>query len=1519
MSRILDSRFLAPNSITGADLRLDNDQYLKARNAADNADVNVIKVDAFDRTILNAASGQSILFEKSFLPALDNTYSSGLVTVSWSDVASRKFSLAEGASVGEINPNATSPSGATNSVSFLTTGTKDLSIFTANSAVADAAATKPIRIETGNKSAGTGATGAAYLVTGNSVGGNSGGLTLKTGTAATTRGDIDIDGRLINLRPSASVQSYGAIVPDAPNTRDLGAGGLSWNLIYGNFFFGQGALTYYGSNFNTAGAITVQTGDSNTAANTADATVQSGDQINVGSGTVGDLILKSGSVIEPTNNNNSGDVSISTGTTAGSGIRGNIVLNGNTLDVLNAPLGNNLALRGKNTTGTALNLIKVNAVDRIEVGNGNNMVLNAANVLPNVTGSNMGAAGNLWDIYVNSVQTPLIWETNNASVRTQDNTVTNPMSILTGASSAGDSGDITIRSGIATGGDSGNILLQVGSATGTQGVIRLVDGSLGAASVGYVWTLNNITTGEGNWAAAGGGGGATIALDNLAATAVNADITPLNTAANIDLGSPTKRWAEVHTQTLYAFDIFQATAGNSPLDIQTVASTSTGNIDLQSGNSSAGTSGAVILNSGSAVGGNSGGIQLLVGTSTATQGEIAFLKNGDTTTIGHVWTATGTAGEGYWAAAAAGGANTALSNLTATAINLDLDPASGNATDLGNTTNYWRNGFINRIDLVNGGTAWHRIRSTVSGLPSGGSSDLAFIGLSKSLGFWTNNESAASTNSPGVFIETGNAAGVTSNSGDISIQTGTATQTRGSIVLNANSLDLANAPIGSNILPDANATRNLGATGTRFNFMFGTAAFVGSGAGNGHRMVGSETLPSGATTVAGHRSEAAQHLGLYTIDQAATKNVYVESGNASGGNSGDIALQTGTATGTRGSIVLNANSLDLTNAPIGSNILPNVTNTYDLGSSSSLFWKVLYANDVRSPQIRVTDATDSPANHLELTAIPQTGPNSVSYATSMRTIRSEDNLGIYTRNNTATTKDIFLGSGDQTNATGANLSGDVKISTGDNSSSDAGAPSGDILLETGSVNGGTQGDIIFKDGSEGTAGHVWTSTGVGGEGNWGAPPSVSFPLLAPNGSSAAPSYNFSSSTNTGFKFSGSTMYYVNGGTDQLEFRSGQLRPASAQIGIHNLGSASNRFLGVHAQDFNVINASSQNLGGLTSSSIPSAKANPVTMIRAFLQPAGLISGNSNTASTNSFGVYIESGNATGATSDSGNIEIQTGTATQNRGKISFKDGTETGAGAGAVWTQAAADGIGGWAAPAGGANLSLSNLTSPTAINQSLLMTTGNTLRIPNNEYLTWRNSGNTADISPIRVNAGNEIELVGRINPTTNATQDFGAGSNRFRRFYASAQIRVGGDSTLGGELTASTLNPSSVSAFGIFTVEDGKAIGVWTANNATADAAATGDTLIDTGNKTAGTGASGKIKLQTGTSVGGARGNIELDALTIDYKRSASKDKIWENGATGARPGTPLTGHEYFDTTLGIPIWYDGTNWVDAQGVTV
>jgi hypothetical protein len=43
-------------------------------------------------------------------------------------------------------------------------------------------------------------------------------------------------------------------------------------------------------------------------------------------------------------------------------------------------------------------------------------------------------------------------------------------------------------------------------------------------------------------------------------------------------------------------------------------------------------------------------------------------------------------------------------------------------------------------------------------------------------------------------------------------------------------------------------------------------------------------------------------------------------------------------------------------------------------------------------------------------------------------------------------------------------------------------------------------------------------------------------------------------------------------------------------------------------------------------------------------------------------------------------------------------------------------------------------------------------------------------------------------------------------------------------------------------------------------------------------------------------------------------------EYGATADRPTQVLQiGQQYFDTTLGYPIWYDGTDWVDASGTVV
>lgn len=47
------------------------------------------------------------------------------------------------------------------------------------------------------------------------------------------------------------------------------------------------------------------------------------------------------------------------------------------------------------------------------------------------------------------------------------------------------------------------------------------------------------------------------------------------------------------------------------------------------------------------------------------------------------------------------------------------------------------------------------------------------------------------------------------------------------------------------------------------------------------------------------------------------------------------------------------------------------------------------------------------------------------------------------------------------------------------------------------------------------------------------------------------------------------------------------------------------------------------------------------------------------------------------------------------------------------------------------------------------------------------------------------------------------------------------------------------------------------------------------------------------------------------------SSKDQL--DGTTAARPTTVPLGLMYFDTTLGIPVWWNGTNWVNASGAVV
>jgi hypothetical protein len=100
----------------------------------------------------------------------------------------------------------------------------------------------------------------------------------------------------------------------------------------------------------------------------------------------------------------------------------------------------------------------------------------------------------------------------------------------------------------------------------------------------------------------------------------------------------------------------------------------------------------------------------------------------------------------------------------------------------------------------------------------------------------------------------------------------------------------------------------------------------------------------------------------YTANASASGAIQLGTGNGTSGSSGSITVRTGTGTagsgnislntgtvtgGTRGSIVLNALTVDFTNAPVGSHLLPSQDTVFNLGTGS-MAWGLLYVAQIWS-------------------------------------------------------------------------------------------------------------------------------------------------------------------------------------------------------------------------------------------------------------------------------------------------------------------------------------------------------------------------------------------------------------------------------------------------------------------------------------------------------------------------------------------------------------------------------------------
>lgn len=844
MSRLKDNRFIAPDAVTGDSVRLDNDQGLKARNAADSADVELIKVDAFDRTILTGAAGQSILFDKSFLPALDNTYSSGLVNVAWSDVASRKFSVSEGSSIGELNPAATSPSGATNSLSFLTTGTKDMSIFTANSAVADAAATKPIRVETGNKSAGTGDSGAIYATTGTSVGGDRGkieldALTLRLASEMPISGgfgggQVDIArvsaaGRIHFGNGSAAMRASAELAPETDGNIELGNINLRWQAVHSDDFCSDGGsfkiqtipsgvasvFSVGSSNIVDAGLFTGNNVDAD-AINTQSVYIETGNKSNAGAtGDTGTVEIKTGDAAGSAGD--SGSISVETGTSA-NGTRGSITLNA--ANVLTSSAIEPSGDATLNNGGFFANWAQV--YSRNFTSNTGNMTV-GSNI--NTTFTAIFGTGSLSSASASGL----------ATVKSGENT------------GAGDTGGVLIKSGDSTSAASGSVTLESGAAGTTRGTIDFKDGSEG--TIGHVWTSTGVN-GEGNWAAPGG-----LTADSVTSTEILLDNntflrwkddpggTPVNVLrlnpserlelgssvfsfspqsnGGADLGLSTQRWNLLSVNQIQAYSsilpdvdggadigatgnrfnfLFSksafigsgAGAGLRMVSAQTLPSGATAaNIRAEAAEHLGLTTidqaitKDVYVETGNASGGNSGKIDIQTGTATGTRGKIR-LRDGSEGTVGHAWISSDIDGGGNWAAIPVTGADQQLSNLSGTTtVPVDILPLNSAVTDLGSATKRWAEvhattGVFSNIQPKISGNS-ALILKTIDTTATGPITANSGNASAGASGAMAFKSGSGTTATGATVLQTGNASAGTS--GDINLQTGTATGDSGSIFL----------------------------------------------------------------------------------------------------------------------------------------------------------------------------------------------------------------------------------------------------------------------------------------------------------------------------------------------------------------------------------------------------------------------------------------------------------------------------------------------------------------------------------------------------------------------------------------------------------------------------------------------------------------------------------------------------------------------------------------------------------------
>lgn len=61
------------------------------------------------------------------------------------------------------------------------------------------------------------------------------------------------------------------------------------------------------------------------------------------------------------------------------------------------------------------------------------------------------------------------------------------------------------------------------------------------------------------------------------------------------------------------------------------------------------------------------------------------------------------------------------------------------------------------------------------------------------------------------------------------------------------------------------------------------------------------------------------------------------------------------------------------------------------------------------------------------------------------------------------------------------------------------------------------------------------------------------------------------------------------------------------------------------------------------------------------------------------------------------------------------------------------------------------------------------------------------------------------------------------------------------------------------------------------------------------------------------------KLTDTPTDALSTVNRRFVTNNGTTANRPPSPIIGQYYLDTTLGVPVWWNGTNWINSVGTPV